>query len=79
MYKAEYNKNGELKHSQECKMVFGRKDANCHRCVELLNGGLTRDGWQKSYFQQKKTSDIQDIRTHMNNCNCGAVCTYGEW
>jgi hypothetical protein len=54
MYKAEYTKQGKLKHSNQCKMAFGRKDKECPRCQELLNGAQPRSGWQKEYFEHKK-------------------------
>lgn len=81
MYQAEYTKKGELKHSTDCKMAFGKKDAQCPRCVELLNGSQARTGWQADYYRAKRQEEahILDIRNHAKNCKCGTVCTYGEW
>jgi len=53
MYEARYAKNGDLKHSDECKMAFGRKDHNCPRCLELLAGAPSRSGWQKDHYSRK--------------------------
>ena len=66
------------KHKADCEMVFGRKDATCPRCVELLNGSPTRDGWQKKYFETKKREDetrIAAIRAHdCKRSGCMPVC-----
>lgn len=83
MYIKETNRDGSTAHSHECKMAFGRKDKKCHRCVELLNGDASREGWQKSFFQKKKEEEskhLTEIREH--NCKksgCGTVCTFGDW
>jgi hypothetical protein len=54
MYAPVYAKNGDLKHSQECEMAFGRKDPKCPRCQELLNGAEKRDGWQAKYYDKSR-------------------------
>ncbi len=82
MYKAIYNKNGSLAHANECKMVFGRKDTECPRCVEMLKGAPARSGWQQDYFKNKAQDEAQRLgwlKQHLASCNCGPVCTYGEW
>lgn len=67
-------------HASTCRMAFGRKDATCPRCQELLAGAAPRT-W--AY----KTNDLQramEIRTHFDSAKhrtggCGPVCTYGDW
>lgn len=83
MYKAVYNKDGTLKHSNECKMAFGRKDANCPRCQELLNGAKARAGWQSKYYAEQQ-QQLAAIRAHYNSHKhlsgaCGPVCTFGDY
>jgi len=78
MYQPLYTKQGELKHSTECKMAFGRKDKECPRCVELLSGAATRSGWQKHYYANE-AQKISDIKEHSKTCKCFPLCTYGEW
>lgn len=34
-----------VRHKDNCKMAFGRKDSTCPRCQELLNGATPRYGW----------------------------------
>lgn len=53
MYKPEFNLDGSIKHSRHCKAAFGRRDWNCHRCVELMSGAAPRKGWQHDYFGRK--------------------------
>jgi formamidopyrimidine-DNA glycosylase len=53
MYARELNANGTTKHSRHCQSTFGRRDWNCHRCVELILGAAPRDGWQHEYFARK--------------------------
>lgn len=84
---ANYNKDGSLAHSTDCIMAFGRKDAECPRCVELINGAAPRSGWQKDYFEQKAHQEKMDalsLANHNKNCPiCNGhekgVCTFGEW
>lgn len=78
-YQAAYKKDGTLMHSTECKMAFGKKDANCPRCVELLNGAQPRKSWDhlKKFNEARR---IEAIRNHdCKKSNCGPVCTYGDW
>lgn len=83
MYQAVYAKNGQLKHSGQCNMAFGRKDEKCPRCVEMMNGASPRSGWQKGYYENKKRDEenrLESIRNH--DCvksRCGYVCTAFEW
>jgi hypothetical protein len=81
MYNKLLNKNGTTKHATECKMSFGRKDTQCHRCVELLNGDAPRaDHANRAFKAEQENNHIQNIKNH--NCeksNCGAVCTAFEW
>lgn len=53
MYPQELNDDGTTKHSRHCRACFGRKDWNCHRCVELVLGAAPRNGWQHEYFARK--------------------------
>lgn len=70
-------------HKPDCNMAFGRKDATCPRCIELLAGAPVRAGWQKQYFAVKRSHDAQrsfEIRNH--DCkvsSCAVVCTFGDW
>jgi hypothetical protein len=41
MYEKIYAKNGNLKHSPECRNALGRKDPKCPRCLELFVRGRT--------------------------------------
>ena len=71
------------KHSVDCKMVFGRKDPNCPRCVELLSGAAPRD-WRGSRRAENDRQLCQEIREHFQSHKhlsggCGPVCTFGEW
>lgn len=50
MHKPLYKKDGSLKHSNECKMAFDKKDKECPRCVEMLGGSQPRDGFQKDFY-----------------------------
>jgi hypothetical protein len=66
------------KHSADCKMSFGRKDANCPRCQELIAGDKPRAGW--STFKSNDARRVADIRAHSCTAShCGVICTYGEW
>lgn len=83
MYQALYNKDGSFKHSNECQMAFGRKDDQCPRCVEMLNGAPSRSGWQKGYYSFKAAQEaveIEAVRNHScKKSNCAPVCTFGDW
>lgn len=65
------------KHSSDCKMIFGRKDESCPRCLELINGSPSRDGWQKRFFAKQKL-ELRAV-AHVCSGKCGSVCTFGEW
>ena len=76
-----YAKNGDLMHSVDCKMSFGRKDLRCPRCVELAHGSTPR-----ARFNGRLTRADQDalrVRANrMHDCTksrCGVVCTFGDW
>ena len=80
-----YAKNGDLMHSDDCCMSFGRKDADCPRCVDLIRGAKPR-----LRFGGRKTAaeiDAQrcvEIKEHFASAKhlsggCGSVCTFGEW
>jgi hypothetical protein len=73
------NKDGSLKHSNECKMAFGKKDPKCPRCVELINGAQPRKAWDY-LSKQNEANRIQAIREHdCKKSGCGPVCTFGDW
>lgn len=63
MYTTLYNKDGTLKHSHECKMAFGKKDAQCPRCAEMLAGAPARDGWQRNYYEKAMREQILEYGT----------------
>lgn len=83
MYQAVYAKDGNLKHSSQCQMSFGRKDKKCPRCAEMLNGSPSRSGWQQKYYSRKKTEEqrtIAAIRNHdCAKSNCAPICTFGDY
>lgn len=78
MHKEIYNKNGNLAHSQECKMIFGKKDPECPRCLEMINGAPARGSWHKEHFE-KQAQEIRWLKQHQDNCTCKPLCTYGQW
>jgi hypothetical protein len=78
----------DTKHKSDCTMSFGRKDATCPRCQELLAGAAPRSGWQGKYFAHKRAMEIQRtaaIHAHFapNGPHalgkCGPVCTAFDW
>lgn len=76
-------KKVETLHNQDCKMVFGRKDPSCPRCVELINGATARKGWQADYYGNKKLEDerrSKEIKEHdCTKAGCVSICTFGDW
>jgi len=61
-------------------MAFGRKDPNCPRCVELMNGAAPRKawGWRKREDEARK---IAAIRSH-DFVACAkqrGACTCFDW
>lgn len=67
------------RHNADCKMTFGRKDANCPRCQELLAGDKPRAGYNDARIANDKLTMLA-IRNH--NCKsagCGSVCTFGDF
>lgn len=65
------------KHSNDCKMAFGRKDPNCPRCQELISGAKSRSWGNSRQIEQLR---ILEIRNHdCKRSGCGPVCTFGEW
>jgi len=88
MYEPSYNKNGSLKHSIECKMVFGRKDSDCPRCAEMLAGAPARKGWQHDHYALKDRNEQMDkaaIAAHFAPGGphalgkCGPICIAFDW
>jgi hypothetical protein len=82
MHAEKYSKNGNLIHSTECKMAFGRKDKECARCQELLTGAPARKGWQENYFESRKNGE-EEIKQHFQSerhkfGKCGTICTFGD-
>jgi hypothetical protein len=74
--------NPTTKHSVDCKMAFGRKDRNCPRCQQLLNGAPPVK-WSESFKQRdaRRCAEIADhFKSHKHlSGGCGVVCTFGEW
>ena len=70
------------KHSADCKMVFGRKDPNCPRCQELLNGAKPiRWAPSRAQMDRQRCAEIHaHFQSHKHlSGGCGPVCTFGEW
>jgi hypothetical protein len=76
------------KHSQDCNMIFGRKDSDCPRCQELIAGSAPRTwgtvaGYVGGKGMTRKQMDAQrcvEIRNHdCSVSHCGPVCTFGDW
>lgn len=73
-------------------MAFGRKDATCPRCQELLNGAETRRGWGDRQMisngqlvwrtkAQQEANRSREIREHdckQSHCH-PTVCTAFDW
>lgn len=53
MYARETNANGSTRHARRCQSTFGRRDWQCHRCLELLHGSAPRGSWQSEYAARK--------------------------
>ena len=67
------------KHSVTCNAAFGRKDATCPRCQELL-AGAEPVRWAGSRRQRDDLARTREIRAHdCNKSGCGPVCTFGDW
>ena len=72
------------KHSETCKRVFSRYDADCPRCQELMAGSKPREGWQARYYAQQ-AADRDAVRAHFApggphaTGKCGPVCTAFDW
>ena len=56
------------KHKDECTRVFKKYDPTCPRCQELIKGSPPREGWQKSYYEQKAR---EEKRTYSSYCSHG--------
>lgn len=59
-------------------MSFGRKDATCPRCVELINGAkpiVWRNRRAESDAQRSREIYAHDCK----RSNCSIVCTFGDW
>lgn len=80
-----YAKNGDLMHSENCSMKFGRKDAQCPRCIELMSGSAPRARFGgRQTFAQRDAQACKEIAAHFTSHKhlsggCGPVCTFGEW
>lgn len=53
------------KHSPTCRMAFGRKDPDCPRCQELLQGAAPRP----AHFRSRAVEAVSIIERF---CFCGA-------
>jgi hypothetical protein len=58
------------KHKDDCKMTFGRKDATCPRCAELLAGAAPRS------WSRPQSSYVPPVRRACCsfNTNPGGYC-----
>jgi len=80
-----YAKNGDIMHSDGCRMSFGKKDAHCPRCIELMSGSAPRARFGGRMTRAER--DVQackEITAHFQSHKhlsggCGVVCTFGEW
>ena len=64
-----------MKHKDDCRMAFGRKDKTCPRCQELLNGAKPKASWHKGYYQSQ-AAHLAAIRSHdCKKSRCMVVCT----
>lgn len=70
--------NNATKHAPTCNMAFGRKDATCPRCQELL-AGAKPVVWAASARKAAEARQITAIRSHVCGPKCGIVCTKFEW
>ncbi len=72
---------GNTKHKADCKMVFGRKDATCPRCQELLRGAAPIQ-WRGAWRKEQEQRQIAAINTHdFTACarTNGGVCTHFDY
>lgn len=69
-----------MRHKPDCKMVFGRKDPNCPRCQELLNGAAPIQ-WRGTWRKEQERRQIEAIRAHdFAACaQANGVCTHFEY
>ena len=71
------------RHSTTCRRVYGRYDADCARCQELMTGAEPRKGWGQRR-REDEAARLRDIRDHFrpggpHECGeCGPVCTFGD-
>jgi hypothetical protein len=73
-----WTKSTTTKHTHT--VVFGRKEAGCPRCAELLAGAAPIVWPGMNCRAEHEAEQLRAIRTH--NCqasHCGPVCTFGEW
>ena len=69
-------------HSDTCTRVFKNYDMACPRCQELAQGSKAREGWQKSYYENKKRNEAvwyahlksQHCEHGVENTNPGGYC-----
>ena len=64
-------------HADDCRMAFGRKDPNCPRCMELLNGAPARSGWNnRNRRAESRASHARRLAMHCcKRSGCGPICT----
>lgn len=67
------------RHAVGCTASFGRKDATCPRCCELLAGSPSRGGWQRAHFAGKASASVVVGKHCCKTAGCQSVCTYGDW
>ncbi|GIH95287.1 hypothetical protein ACFFMN_23290 [Planobispora siamensis] len=77
--RAERSADGLVDHNHP-PLPFGRRKPRdeCPRCDQLHDGATPR----LSHAQRQRREDArrcEEIRAHAPVCNCGPVCTFGQW
>lgn len=66
-------------HKEDCNMAFGRKDAACPRCQELMKGSAPRAGWNDAKITREKQFSRELAAHNCERSHCSIVCTFGDW
>ena len=61
------------------QVVFGRIEAGCPRCVELLLGAPVRKGWGSRRQSAGETRRDLDAHFRSERHKAEIVCTFGDW
>jgi len=59
-------------------VVFGRIEAGCLRCVELLQDAPVRKGWGRKPSAGETRRDL-DAHFRSERHKAEIVCTFGDW